>query len=46
MVNDFEDPHDCPETFETLLEKVEELNKRVQANTEEILELKQRLDSN
>ena len=45
LINNFEELEDCPQTLETLLEKIDELNKKVQANTREILELKQILNS-
>ena len=45
LINNFEEQEDCPQTLETLLEKIDELNKKVQANTKEILELKQILNS-
>ena len=41
LINNFEEPEDCPQTLETLLEKINELNKKVQANTEEIFDERQ-----
>ena len=45
LINNFEEQEGCPQTLETLLEKIDELNKKVQANTKEIFELKQILNS-
>ena len=28
LINNFEEPEDCPQTLETLLEKIDELNKK------------------